>query len=187
MLVISGKRRLIILVLVAVSVVILFLIYWQKEKEIFSVGKDEEKEEIPLLSVKGVSLVGWNEDGEKSWKVEADSGVQFSDRMVLKEVKFYLLDGGEFVSKGETREVIIDGNSNLILKEDIVLVSYLNGTQLFTSEMEWIASERKLETKEKVVIKRENIIVEGLGLTANPDLSQVEIKNGAVTKFVEDG
>jgi len=186
-LVISGKRRLIILILVAVGIAVLFLIYWQKEKEVSSAGKDEEKEEIPLLSVKGVSLVGWNEDGEKSWKVEADSGVQFSDRMVLKEVRFYLLDKGEFVSRGEAREAIIDGNSDLFLKEDIVLVSYLNGTQLFTSEMKWIASERKLETGEKVVIKRENIIVEGLGLTANPDLSQVEIKSGAVTKFIEDG
>jgi len=186
MLVISGKRRLIILILVAVSVAILFLIYWQKEKEVSSAGKDEEKEEVPLLSVKGVSLIGWNEDGEKSWKVEADSGVQFSDRMVLKEVKFYLLDKGEFVSRGETGEVIINGNSNLILKEGIVLVSYLDGTQLFTSEMKWITSERKLETKEKVVIKRKNIIVEGLGLTASPDLSQIEIKSRAVTKFVDN-
>ena len=142
-LVISGKRRLIILILVAVGIAVLFLIYWQKEKEVSSAGKDEEKEEVPLLSVKGVSLVGWNEDGEKSWKVEADSGVQFSDRMVLKEVRFYLLDKGEFVSRGEAREAIIDGNSDLFLKEDIVLVSYLNGTQLFTSEMKWIASERR--------------------------------------------
>ncbi len=186
MLVISRKKRLIVLVLVVVGVAILFLTYGQKEKEVSSAGENEEKEEVPLLSVKGVSLVGWNEDGERSWKVEADSGVQFSDRMVLKEVKFYLLDGGEFVSEGETREVIIDRNSNLALKEDVVLVSYLDGTQLFTSEMKWITSERKLETEEKVVIKRNNIIVEGVGLTANPDLSQIEIRSGAVTKFVGD-
>ena len=89
MLVISRKKGLIILVLVAVSVAILFPIYWQEEKEVSSTGKDEEKEEVPLLSVKGVSLVGWNEDGEKSWKVEADSGVQFSDRMLLKEFSIF--------------------------------------------------------------------------------------------------
>ena len=182
--VISRKKGLMVLLLVAVSVVILFLTYWQKEGESLSVGKDEEKEEVPLLSIEGVNLVGWNEDGERSWKIEADSGVQFSDRMVLEGVSFYLLDGGEFVSKGEAKEAIIDSNSNLILKEDIVLVSYLNGTQLFTSEMKWTVSERKLETGKKVVIKRENIIVEGLGLTANPDLSQVEIKSNAVTKFI---
>ncbi len=186
MLVISRKKGLIILVLVAVSVAILFLIYWQKETEVSYAGEKEEKEEVPLLSVRGVRLVGWNEDGEKSWKVEADSGVQFSDRMVLKGVKFYLLDGGEFVSEGETKEVIIDRNSNLILKEDVVLVSYLDGTQLFTSEMKWITSERRLESREKFVIKRKNIIVEGVGLTANPDLSQIEIKSRAVTKFIEN-
>lgn len=186
MLLIFKKRRLIILVLVVVSVAILFLIDWQKEKEVSSTRKDEEKEEIPLLDVKGASLVGWNEDGEKSWKVEADWGVQFSDRMVLKEVKFYLFAKGEFVSKGETKEVIIDRDSNLILKGDIVLVSYLNGTQLSTSEMKWITSESRLETEAKVVIKRKNIIVEGLGLIASPDLSQVEIKSRAVTKFVEN-
>ncbi len=186
MFVISRRNILIILVLVAVCVVILLPMSWQKEKEVSSTGRDEEKQEVPLLSAKGVSLIGWNEDGEKSWKVEADSGVQFSDRMVLKEVTFYLLDGGEFVSKGETREVIIDRNSNLILRKDIVLVSYLDGTELFTSEMEWITSERKLETAEKFIMRRKNIIVEGLGLTANPDLSQVEIKSRAVTRFIEN-
>lgn len=183
-LLIFKKRRLIILVLVVVSVAILFLLDWQKEKEVFSSRKDEEREEIPLLDVRGASLVRWNEDGEKIWKVEADWGVQFSDRMVLKEVEFYLFAKGEFVSKGETKEVIIDRDSNLILKGDIVLVSYLNGTQLFTSEMKWITSESRLETEAKVIIKRKNIIVEGLGLIASPDLSQVEIKSRAVTKFV---
>jgi len=107
--------------------------------------------------------------------------------MVLEGVNFYLLDGGESVSEGKAKEAIIDGNSNLILKEDIVLVSYLNGTQLSTSEMKWTTSERRLETSEEVVIRRKNIIVEGLGLAANPDLSEVEIKSRAVTKFVEDG
>lgn len=186
MLLIFKKRRLIILVLAVVGVAILFLMDWQKEKEVSSTRKDQEKEEIPLLDVKGASLIGWNEDGEKSWKVEADWGVQFSDRMVLKEVEFYLFAKGEFVSKGETREVIIDRDSNLILKGDIVLISYLNGTQLYTSEMEWITSESRLETEAKVVIKRKNIIVEGLGFIASPDLSQVEIKSEAVTKFVEN-
>ena len=186
MFVISRRNILIILVLVAVCVVILLPMSWQKEKEVSSTGRDEEKQEVPLLSAKGVSLIGWNEDGEKSWKVEADSGVQFSDRMVLKEVEFYLFAKGEFVSKGETKEVIIDRDSNLILKGDIVLVSYLDGTELFTSEMEWITSERKLETAEKFIIRRKNIIVEGLGLTANPDLSQVEIKSRAVTRFIEN-
>ena len=65
MLLIFKKRRSIILVLVVVSVAILFLIDWQKEKEVFSTSKDEEKEEIPLLDVKGASLVGGKEDGEK--------------------------------------------------------------------------------------------------------------------------
>jgi hypothetical protein len=52
--------------------------------------------------------------------------------------------------------------------------------------MKWITSERKLETGEKFVIKRKNIIVEGVGLTANPDLSQIEIRSRSVTKFVEN-
>jgi len=180
------KKKLIVLGLVAVSIVVLFFIDWQREKESYSTKKKKEKEEIPLLSVKGVNLVGWNSEGEKSWRVEADSGVQFSDRMILERVKFYLLEGGKFVSEGKTKEVIIDNrSSNLILRGSIVLVSSLDGTQLFTSEMEWIASERKLQTEDKVIIKRKNLIVEGWGLVANPDLSQVEIKRKATTKLIE--
>jgi len=179
------KKRLIILALVAVSIIFLFLIGWQREKESYSAKK--EKEEVPLLSVKGVNLVGWNKEGERSWEVEANSGVQFSDRMILKEVKFYLLEGGEFVSRGETKEVVINNrSSNLVLKGNVTLVSCLDGTQLFTSEMEWIASERRLQTEDKVIIKRKNLIVEGWGFVANPDLSQVEIKSRTTTKLMEN-
>ncbi len=182
------RKRLVILAVVAASIFALFFIDWQREREVYSAEEDRKKEEVPLLDLEGVNLAGWNKEGEKSWEVKADSGVQFSDRMILKEVEFYFLEKGEFVSKGETKEVIIDNrNSNLILRGEVRLVSYLDGTQLFTSEMEWETSERKLQTKEKVIIKRKNIIVEGWGLIANPDLSQVEIKSKATTKFIENG
>lgn len=182
------RKRLVILTVVAASIFVLFFIDWQREREVYSAKEDRKEEEVPLLDLEGVNLIGWNKEGEKSWEVKADSGMQFSDRMILKEVEFYFLEKGEFVSKGETKEAIIDNrNSNLILRGEIRLVSYLDGTQLFTSEMEWETSERKLQTNEKVIIKRKNIIVEGWGLIANPDLSQVEIKSKATTKFIENG
>ena len=75
------RKRLVILAMVAASIFVLFFIDWQREREVYSAKEDREKEEIPLLDLEGVNLVGWSKEGEKSWEVKADSGVQFSESL----------------------------------------------------------------------------------------------------------
>ncbi|GAI03214.1 unnamed protein product, partial [marine sediment metagenome] len=47
------------------------------------------------------------------------------------------------------------------------------------------ASKKKLQTEKKVFLKRENLFIEGWGLVANSDLSQIEIKNNPTTRLIE--
>ncbi|GAI58332.1 unnamed protein product, partial [marine sediment metagenome] len=89
-------------------------------------------------------------------------------------------------SKGVAQKVTMDTRtSNLVLKGDVKFVSYVDGAELFTSELEWIASEKKLQTEKKVFLKKENLFIEGWGLVANSDLSQIEIKNNPTTRLIE--
>jgi len=144
----------------------------------------KEKEEPLLLEAQGVSLVGWDEEGRKSWELQADSGRQFVNRMVLLRVKVKLLEEGKLASGGEASKVVVDiGTSNLFFEGKVKLISYVNEAELFTSNLEWIASEKKLRTEEKVIFERGDLITEGWGLIADPELGQIEIKREVVTRL----
>jgi len=144
----------------------------------------KEKEEPLLLEAQGVSLVGWDEEGRKSWELQADSGRQFVNRMILTRVKVKLLEEGKLASGGEAGKVVVDiGTSNLLFEGKVRLISYVNEAELFTSNLEWIASEKKLRTEERVIFERGDLITEGWGLIADPELGQIEIKREVVTRL----
>lgn len=174
-----------LLILGAVITASLTLLVGCKREEVGDPLRTTVKE-IPLLEAQGVNLVGWDEKGRKSWELQANSGVQFPQRMSLSQVKLNLLENGRPASEGVAQRVTVDNRtSNLVLKGDVKFVSYVDGAELFTSELEWIASEKKLQTEEKVLLKRGNLFIEGWGLVANPDLSQIEIKNNPTTRLIE--
>ena len=173
------------LILGAVITASLTLLVGCKREEVeYPLGK--EVKETPILEAQGVNLVGWDEKGGKAWELQANSGVQFPHQMSLSQVKLNLLENGRPASEGVAQRVTMDNRtSNLILKGNVKFVSYVDGAELFTPELEWIASEKKLQTEEKVLIKRGNLFIEGWGLVANPDLSQIEIKNNPTTRLIE--
>ena len=168
--------------LVALMFAVLFLLSGCEEKKREPSAK--EKEEPLLLEAQGVNLVGWDEEGRKSWELQADSGRQFVNRMILTRVKVKLLEEGKLVSGGEAGKVVVDiGTSNLFFEGEVRLVSYVNDAKLFTPNLEWIASEKKLRTEERVRFEIGNLITEGLGLIADSELGQIEIKREVVTRL----
>lgn len=175
-----GKGRTFFLATLMLAVLLLLSGCEEKKRE----SSAKEKEEPLLLEVQGVSLVGWDEEGRKSWELQADSGRQFVNRMILIHVKVKLLEEGKLASGGEASKVVVDiGTSNLLFEGKVKLISYVNETELFTSNLEWIASEKKLRTEEKVIFERGDLITEGLGLIADPELGQIEIKREVVTRL----
>jgi LPS export ABC transporter protein LptC len=169
---------------VVIMATLTLLVGCKREEGRYSLGTTVK--ETPLLEAQGVNLVGWDEKGRKSWELQANSGVQFPQRMSLSQVKLNLLENGRPASEGVAQRVTMDNRtSNLVLKGDVKFTSHVDGAELFTSELEWIASEKKLQTEEKVFLKRGNLFIEGWGLVANPDLSQIEIKNNPTTRLIE--
>ena len=175
-----GKGKIVFLaILIAV---LLFFLLGRAEKKREPTGK--EKEEPLLLEVQGVNLVGWDGEGRKSWELQADSGKQFVNRMILTRVKIELLEEGKLASGGEADKVVVDiRTSNLLFEGEVKLISYVDGAELLTSNLEWIASEKKLLTEERVVFRRGDLITEGRGLVGDPELDQIEIKREVVTRL----
>ena len=176
-----SKGKIVFLVILMVALFLLLSGCEEKKKREPS-GK--EKEEPLLLEVQGVNLVGWDEEGRKSWELQADSGKQFVNQMILTQVKIKLLEKGKLASGGEADRVVVEiRTSNLLFEGKVKLISYIDGAELLSSNLEWIASENKLLTEERVVFKRGDLITEGWGLVADPELSQIEIKREVVTRL----
>lgn len=176
-----SKGKIVFLVILMVALFLLLSGCEEKKKREPS-GK--EKEEPLLLEVQGVHLVGWDEEGRKSWELQADSGKQFVNQMILTQVKIKLLEKGKLASGGEADRVVVEiRTSNLLFEGKVKLISYIDGAELLSSNLEWIASENKLLTEERVVFKRGNLITEGWGLVADPELGQIEIKREVVTRL----
>lgn len=163
-----------------------FLLFsWQNRPERYSVIK--ESPQLPLMEVKEVKFIEWDNQGEKLWDLEADEAVQFPQQIILKNAKLKLFEEGKPVSKGTAKQVIIESPApNLKLKGDIHIISYKDKAELKTSELRWDSFEKKLYSEEKVTIRKGGLIIKGKGLVGKPDLSSIIIKN-QVTTYIEGG
>ena len=176
-----GKRKIVFLLILMIALLLLLSGCEEKTK---SEPSGKEKEEPLLLEVQGVNLVGWDEEGRKSWELQADSGKQFVNQMILSQVNITLFEKGKLASGGEADRVVVEiRTSNLLFEGKVKLISYIDGAELLSSNLEWMASEKKLLTEERVVFKRGNFITEGWGLVADPELSDIEIKREVVTRL----
>jgi len=179
-----GKRVLLILGVGLAVMACIFLFMNHKEKGPAN-NPQEMRKEVPLLEARGISLTEWNEKGEKIWEVQADSGMEFAKETILSKARVSFFEEGALASEGKVEKVLVNNQtSELILQGRVRLVSHTDGAELLTSNLRWIPSEEKLCTNERVFYKRGNLIMEGFGLIANPDLSQIEIKEDVTTRVI---
>jgi len=182
------RKRDFLIVGVGLLIIACFFFFAGRKGERGEVGLEKTKEETPLLEVEGISLTEWDEKGEKTWELQADSGTEFIKETALNKVKFFFFEEGLLVSEGETEKVLVSNQtSDLVLQGRVKIISHLDGAELFTSNLRWSASEKKLYTAEKVLLRRGNLIMEGRELIASPDLAQITIKKDVITRFIEIG
>jgi LPS export ABC transporter protein LptC len=139
----------------------------------------------PLVEMEGVSLTQWNEAGEKVWTLKADSAQQYTDTTVLRQAFLTLFEEDKPVSAGSANLVSVNnGTSDFDLEGDITVLSYRDRTSLSTQQLHWDAEERKMYSDGDVTVKRGELLIQGRGLEAQPDLSQITIFN-QVTSYLK--
>lgn len=143
-----------------------------------------EKKELPLLEAKKVKLLGWDEEGERLWEIEALRATEFKDFTLLENPIAYLYREGKRVARVEAKKAtLFTSQALLTLKGEVSLVSLPEGDRLFTSFLKWEGRKKKISTPEKVIIERKGMTLEGEGLVAELDLSYIEIKSKVKTYF----
>ncbi len=140
------------------------------------------------MEAEGIVLSRWSDEGEKIWELKAVSGVQTLREITLSQVGIFLYEEGRVASEGEAEEVRVDNqSSDLLLRGNVRVVSYAEGDELFTSELQWSSRGRKLWTEEEVILKKGGLVTRGRGLVADADLNTIVIKEDVTTYFENTG
>jgi len=169
--------------LLVLVVVLSFLLVGCEREEIENPFQ-EPPQMHPLMEAQGVSFVEWDSLGKKIWELEADSAIQFSQEIILKNVRLKLFEEGKPVSESEADQVTMDNlTSDLEFKGKVKVISYLDGAQLTTSELKWVASKEKFFTEEKVRIKKDNLVIQGKGLIGNLNFTLIIFMEQVTTYF----
>ena len=157
----------------------------RQERLLLTTGQEEN---LVLMEAEGIVLSRWSDDGEKIWELKAVSGVQTLREITLSQVGIFLYEEGRVASEGEAEEVRVDNqSSDLLLRGNVRVVSYAEGDELFTSELQWSSRGRKLWTEEEVILKKGGLVTRGRGLVADADLNTIVIKEDVTTYFENTG
>ena len=91
-------------------------------------------------------------------------------------LKFYKDD--KIASHISSKKGVLNLNTrDTTLTDDVTVNSKNEDSVLKTKKLLFSAAKNKIWTKEKVTVYRQNTIMTGSGLTANPDLSEIEIQD----------
>lgn len=163
------------------TVCVIFLFFGWQKNQVNYLGQ-QDFYELPLVEARGVEFIGWDEQGKKSWVINAQEATRFEKYAILKEVRVKLFEEGDLVSEGIAEKVKLE-DSNLLLEGDVYIKSYKEKAELKTSQLIWNGSERMLYTEKEVTVKKGGFIIKGKGLIGKPDLSLIIIKSQVTTYF----
>lgn len=114
----------------------------------------------------------WDLNSQKAKLNEKQGTMSF----LKPDLKFYKND--EIVSEITADKGVLNLNTRDTELTDNVIVNSKNEDSLLkTEKLLFSAAKKKIWTENKVTVYRQNTIVTGVGLTANPDLSEIEIRN----------
>ena len=118
------------------------------------------------------------EEGKPKWDIKAQSAsFSGSGGTILEEVEVVFYEKGEkFVTvtadKGVydrvTRDVVLEGN---------VVGTAKGGERLSSHRLQWVSSEGRLFTEDRVKISGQDMVIEGFGMDFFSDLKKVVLKN----------
>jgi len=123
---------------------------------------------------------GWVLDAKKAEVTKETGKAKLRDlqgRYSGKDGMVLTMNADEGMFDTGTKAISLTGRAN------DVTVKSSNGYSMSARELSWDDVKKELTTDNKVVIKGDNIKIEGKGLVARSDLQEVRITNGVRTEF----
>lgn len=159
--------------------VLIFAVCWktnnlktskQKHNDLIQSAQDEEVTE----QMRFFSISGFSETGEKNWYVEGQTANIYDDIIKLDKIKGTVQSEGISVDITADNGIFYRNNSSVQLSSNVVAVTD-EGTKLTTETLYWDAKKEHVHTDDYVVITRNDLMIEGIGADAEPNLKKAQI------------
>jgi len=132
------------------------------------------------------SLAGYGDKGKKTWDITGKSADMFTDNIIFKKVTGNLYGNAEQVQLTADKGDFNKTEGKVRLEQDVV-VTTSSGTKLTTDSLDWDRNNNIVSTKEKVKIKRDNLVSTSLGATGQPGLNKVDLEKDVKLEINPDG
>ncbi len=150
-------------------VVFLFIFQLGDLSQAFSQQKEE-----PEQTVAEFNLSGFSQEVGKSWEISARSADIFHDEIILEDFTGTLYGQEKIIVTAEKGN--FNKTQNKVHLEDNVVVATESGARLTTDYLDWDRDASRVETAAPVDIKKDDIVVSGVGIRGNAELSRVDLE-----------
>ncbi len=131
------------------------------------------------------SLSGYGDKGKKTWDITGKSADMFTENIVFKKVIGNLYGETEDVKLTADRGDFNKAESKIRLEQDVVITTS-SGTKLTTDSLDWDRKNNIVSTKDKVNIKRNNMVTTSMGATGQPGLNSVNLDKDVKLEITPD-
>ena len=142
-------------------------------------GRQAPQEALPGISLLENFSIAENSGGESRWSLDARKGrldekngqITFTSPLI----KFYDQDkvSSEITARAGSLKM---HEKSAVLSDEVEVHALRDGMRLSTSRLYYSSARGKIWTDEPVTIHKERTVIKGRGFTANPDLSEIEIR-----------
>jgi LPS export ABC transporter protein LptC len=165
------KVRKVLLCFALLVILVIVVISFKDDRKIEIIPESHKKEaalDAPDVKLENVIYTTVNEDNIKEWELNADSARYFEDRelLFLEEVevtlysddKIYHLTGNEGRFNTKTRDIEVKGQVKVVMPDS---------TELHTETLNYDHQKKLMTSKNKVLIRREKVTINGVGVVIN--------------------
>ncbi|MBI4726843.1 LPS export ABC transporter periplasmic protein LptC [candidate division TA06 bacterium] len=133
----------------------------------------------PSQTIQGFKLTE-TQAGKRSWVLVAEQANTFNDQHLVEMFKLkidFYRKAGDSISATMTADSgkINTETRNMETRQNVVLTTN-DGLRLLTNSLDWSNKDRRFTTESKVRLEKDGDWLEGEGMTASPDLKEIEIK-----------
>lgn len=138
-----------------------------------------QKAEVPVEAsdqqISDFSLVGYGEKGKKNWDIAGKSADIYDQEVQLKDVNGNLYGKNEDVNLTADKGNFNKANGKVHL-EDNVIITTSGGAKMTTDSLDWDRKAQLVQTRDKVNIEKDNIVVNGEGASGSPELKKMALE-----------
>jgi len=138
-----------------------------------------EPEFSPSQTIQGFKLTE-TQAGKRAWVLVAEQANTFNDQHLVEMFKLkidFYRKAGDSISANLTADSgkINTDSRNMETRRNVVLTTK-DGMKLLTDYLDWSNRDRRFTTESKVRLEKDGDWLEGEGMSASPDLKEIELK-----------